>query len=267
MSKLSEPVIYTIEGTAFTVDIDKQVLMQTDDQQNQISFITGMQDHGTHYRLLYDLNELRPAEDLFDQNRVKMIDIPQMTTLDPLGMSEKYGIPVEKLQKLSDFEVIVDQKALASRKQNILPQIDIAGEQFVVDLRLHELRHAQHFFPVISLRSFELTSDGWNYEAFYEPLMKQVVELDPKLLEFPPGVIKIKLPNEIGLDPVGTAEIYGMDEKGLLRHYPIQKELKAEVIPLSETEIPRLIRQNKEQLQRDHQENMRKIKPRHRPRF
>ena len=162
---------------------------------------------------------------------------------------------------------IVHEEALASRKQNILPQIDIAGENFVVDLRMHELRHAQHFFPVISLKSFELTNDGWNYEAFYEPLMKQVVEIDPKLLEFPPGVIKIRLPNEIGLDPVGAAQIYGMDEREVLRRYPIQKELKAEVIPLAETEITRLIRQNKEQLQRDHQENMQKIRPRNRHRF
>jgi hypothetical protein len=265
MSKLKEPIIYTIEGTAFIVDIDRQVLRQTDDQENQISFITGMQDHGTHYRLLYDLDKLRPAEDLFDQNRVKVIDIPQMTVLDPTGMSGKYGIPVEKLQSLNDFKVIVDQEALSKRKEGILPQIDIAGEKFIVDLPMQELRHAQHFFPVISLQSFEVTNDGWHYEAFYEPLMKQVVEIDPKLLELPQGIIKIKLPNEIGLDPVAAAQIYGMDERELLRRHPIQKDLKAEVIPLSETEVPRLIRQNREQLQRDHQENMQKIRPRTRP--
>ena len=91
--------------------------------------------------------------------------------------------------------------------------------------------------------------------------------IDPKLTEFPQGVIQIKLPNEIGLDPVATARKYGMNERELLRRYPIQKELKAEVIPLSETGIPRLIRQNKEQLQREHEENMRKARPRQRPRL
>jgi hypothetical protein len=267
MSKLREPVIYNIDGTSFTVDIDRQVLRQTSDQGNEISFINNMQDHGTHYRLLYDLVELRPAEDLFDGNRIKVVDIPQLTTLDPEGMSARYSIPVEKLRTLNDFEVIVDQEALALRKAGILPQIDIAGEKFAVDLRLQELRHAQYFFPVISLKSLDLTNDGWHYEAFYEPLMKQTVAIDPKLLEIPQGIIKIKIPNEIGLDPVATAQIYGMDERALLRRYPIQKDLKAEVIPLSETELPRLIRQNKEQLQRDHQANMQKVKPRHRPRF
>ncbi|NVM67318.1 hypothetical protein FHW88_005639 [Mucilaginibacter sp. SG538B] len=264
MSKLREPVIYSFDHTSFVVDIDKQVLRQTDKPENEISFIRDLTDFGDHYLLAWNENTKQVTT---DPDEAAAYIIPQLVQLDPQGMSEKYSIPVEKLQSMSDFEVIVDRTALASRKQNILPQIDIAGENFVVNLRMHELRHAQHFFPVISLKSFELTNDGWNYEAFYEPLMKQVVEIDPKLLEFPPGVIKIKLPNEIGLDPVGAAQIYGMDEREVLRRYPIQKELKAEVIPLAETEIPRLIRQNKEQLQRDHQENMQKIGPRNRHRF
>ncbi|MBL4677195.1 MAG: hypothetical protein JKY70_13465, partial [Mucilaginibacter sp.] len=149
----------------------------------------------------------------------------------------------------------------------VLPQIDIAGEKFNIDLRLHELRHAEYFFPVISLKSLDLTDDGWHYEAFYEPVMKQVTTLDTKLTEFPDGIIKIKIPNEIGLDPVGTARIYGMTERDLLRRYPIQKELKAEVIPLSETQVPRLIRQNREQLQREHEQITRRMKPGKRPRF
>jgi hypothetical protein len=264
MSKLREPVIYRFDRTSFVVDIDKQVLRQTDKPENEISFIRDLTDFGDHYLLAWNENTKQVTT---DPDKAEVYIIPQLVQLDPQGMSEKYSIPVEKLQSMSDFEVIVDQEALASRKQNILPQIDIAGEQFIVDLRLHELRHAQHFFPVISLKSFELTNDGWHYEAFYEPLMKQVVEIDPKLLEFPQGIIKIKLPNEIGLDPVGTAQIYGMDERELLRRHPIQKELKAEVIPLAETEIPRLIRQNKEQLQRDHQENMQRVRPRNRHRF
>jgi hypothetical protein len=97
--------------------------------------------------------------------------------------------------------------------------------------------------------------------------MKQVVELDPRLLEFPEGVVKLKIPNEIGLDPVATARQYGMDERELLRRHPIQKDLKAEVIPLSDTHIPALIRRNKEALQREHQENAQRLRPKHRPKF
>lgn len=267
MNKLKQPIIYTIEGTSFEIDLDRQLLRQTNDPDNEISFINSMQDHGSHYRLLYDPESCRPAEDLFDGTRIKVIDIPPLSRLDPDGMAGKYGVSAEAMTGKTDFEIIVDQETLANRQNGILPQIDIAGEKFIVDLRLQELRHAEYFFPVLSLKSFDLTDDGWHYTAFYEPVMKQVVQIDPKLLEFPDGIIRIKIPNEIGLDPVATAKAYGMDERDLLRRYPIQRELKAEVIPLAETELPRLIRQNREQLQRDHQENMQKARPRHRPRL
>lgn len=97
--------------------------------------------------------------------------------------------------------------------------------------------------------------------------MKQVVNIDPKLTEFPDNVVKIRLPNELGLDPVSTARRYGIDENELLRRFPPKKDLKAVIIPLADTGIPALIRQNREQLQKEHAEIARRIKPRHRPRF
>jgi len=266
MNKLRNPVIFEIEGTSFEVDIDKQVLRQTNDRANEISFVKDMNDLGEYYLLRYDHITKRSKPEHTDQY-VETIAIPPLILLDPNGMSEKYGIPIDQLAGKTDFEVIVDQNALALRQNGILPQIDLAGEKFTVDLRLHELRNSQYFFPVISLKSFELTNDGWHYEAYYHPVMKQVVDLDPKLLEFPEGVIKLKIPNEIGLDPVATARHYGMDERELLRRYPIQKDLKAEVIPLSETHIPALIRQNKEGLQQEHRDNAQRLRPKHRPKF
>jgi hypothetical protein len=267
MNTQKTPVIYEIEGTSFEVDIDKQVLRQTNDQANEISFIKDMADLDIHYRLLYDplLKNAAPATRDKDFFTLKLV--PQMVELDPEGMAAKYNLSVGQLKGKTDFEVIVDQEALARRREGILPQIDLAGEKFTVDLRLHELRNSKHFFPVISLKSFELTNDGWHYEAYYHPVMKQVVELDPKLLEFPEGVIKLKIPNEIGLDPVATAKVFGMDERELLRRHPIQKDLKAEVIPLSETHIPALIRRNKEALQQEHRDNAQRIKPRNRPKL
>ncbi len=267
MKKLRLLPTFTIEGTTFLVDIDKQVLRQANDPDNEISFINNMQDHGSFYRLLYDQIEGRAAEDLFDQNFVKVIDVPTLIELDPKGMSAKYGIPETELKGKTDFEVIVDQDWLTERKNGILPRVNIAGEEFIIDLRLQEFRHAKYFFPVISLKSFDLTNDGEYYEAFYHPVMKQVVNIDPKLTEFPDSVVKIRLPNELGLDPVTTARRYGIDENELLRRFPPKKELKAMVIPLAETGIPALIRQNREQLQKEHAEIARRIKPRHRPRF
>ncbi|MEO3402803.1 hypothetical protein AAFN85_02810 [Mucilaginibacter sp. CAU 1740] len=264
MAKLREPAIFRMENTSFYVDLERQTLRQTDNPDNEISFINQMQDMGDHYMLAWDAATKNAAA---NPEKGEPLIIPPLSTLDPEGMSEKYGMPLSEMAGKSDFEIIVDQEALKARQNGILPQIDMAGEKFIIDLRLQELRHAEYFFPVISLKSMDLTDDGWHYEAFYEPIMKQVVQLDPKLTEFPDGIIKIKIPNELGLDPVGTARIYGMVERDLLRRHPIQKNLKAEVIPLSETQVPRLIRQNREQLQREHEQITRRMKPGKRPRF
>ena len=264
MKNKLEPKILRFEQVSFVIDIYRQVLRQTDKPEHEISFIHHMTDMGDHYLLAWDPEKLTVS---VDPEKAEPLIIDQLVWLDPGGMSEKYGIPVAQLQTMSDFEVMVDQAALKQRREGVLPQIDLAGEKFTVDLPLQELRHAANFHPVISLKSFELTNDGWHYEAYYYPVMKQVVELDPRLLEFPEGVVKLKIPNELGLDPVAAARQYGMDERELLRRHPIQKELKAEVIPLSETHIPALIRRNKEALQRDHRDNAQRLRPKHRPKF
>lgn len=269
MNQLKVTPSFDIEGTLFIVDVEKQVLREFQNPANEISFIDHMVDKGTHYELRYDPGTNSVAAKHLSDDAVIMADVPQMTQLDPYHMAKVYGIPEEQLKGKPDFEVIVDQEALAIRKNGKLPLIDINGEPFVVDLRLHELRHAELFYPIISLKSFDISGEEGHYEGFYNTIMKQVVEIDPKLLEFPDHVVKIRLPDEVELDPIAIARDYGMDEKELLRRYPIQKDLKAEIIPLSETGIPALIQRNKELLQKEHEKNMQQAKPahRHRPRF
>jgi hypothetical protein len=267
MNKLKSPVIYMINQTSYEVDIHKQVLRQTNRQANEISFIRDMIDMGYCYHLVYDQQSDTNTYMEPDGQRYRLVSVPQMTMLDPEGMSDKYDQPTVQIRGRPDFEVIVDHELLAQRKQGILPEIDVAGQRFIVDLALHELRHAYGFTPALNLLSFTISDDGNHFEAYYHPVLKQIVELDLKLLELPEHVIKLKIPNEIGLDPYGAAKIYGMDEYEVLRRYPPQKDLKAEVIPLSETHVPALIRRNKEALQQEHRNNAQRLRPKHRPKF
>jgi hypothetical protein len=266
MNKLKVRPVYKIADTHFIVDIDKQVLREFQRPENEISFINHMADHQTYYELRYDPRINSVAQENMPDSQVNLIRVPQLTTLAPEQMAAKYGCNMEQLKGKPDFEVMVDLEALAMRRQGLLPKIDIHGEHFIVDLRMEELRHAMNFFPILSLKSFELAHDGGHFEAYYHPVTKQIVELDPKILELPDYVVKIIIPAEIGLDPVSAARIYGIDERELLRRYPIQKDLKAEIIQLSETGVPALIQRNRQALQED-QQNMQQIKPRHRPKF
>jgi hypothetical protein len=267
MNQLRQPPIFTIAGTGFLVDVDKQVLRQTDDPANEISFIDSMQDHHDHYLLIYDISLKNCPGDHIDPNDIRSVIVPQLTSLDPEGMAEKYGLTISQLSGKTDFDVLNDQETLALRHQGVLPQITIDGENFIIDLNLHELRHAENFSPVISLSSFHVAADEQHYEAYFDRAFKQPVPLDEKLTEFPQQVVQLKIPNAVRLDPVGFARRYGWEERMVLRRYPIQKALKAEIIPLSETNIPAMIQRNREALRQQHRENMRQAKPRFRPKF
>ena len=267
MKKLKVSPMFSIGNAHFLVDIDKQVLRESQRPENEISFIHDMQDRATHYELRFDPRINSAAHDNLPDGQVKVIEVPQLSALDPLGMAEKYGCTPEEIKDKPDFELIVDQEALVLRKTGKLPLIEISGEPFVVDIRMEELRHAEHWYQNLSLKQMELTPDGWHYTAFYNPAERKLADIDPKLTEFPDNVVYIKIPNELGLDPVATAREYGMDEREVLRRYPIQKGLKAEVIPLSETNIPAMIQRNREALQQEHRENAQRMKPTVRPRF
>jgi hypothetical protein len=224
-----------------------------------------MKDHCTHYTLLYNAHPLDQQDKtmaFYEYEDWAHIKIPQLIELDPEGMAAKYGYTAKELTGKTDFEVMVNQEAYNLRNLGVLPKIGIADDLFIADLRLHQLRHAQQPEIVLRLKDFDLSSDGLAYFAFYHPATRQLRELDPKLTEFPDGVVKIQLPGEVELDPVFFARQYQINERDLLRRYPIQKETKAKVIPLSETGVPAMIQRNREDLQQQHRENAKRMKPR-----
>lgn len=261
----------TIEGTIFEVDIESQRLVEQANPANAISFIDQMTDHGTHYSMYYDLrrkNQYDTSMGSYESEDWDGIKIPKLIDLDPLAMAEKYGYTVEQLKGKTDYEVIVNPEDLSLRHQGVLPLIEIMEDQlFVIELDQQRLRHLENENIILSLKQFDLSGDGLQYIAFYDPAKREIVDIDPHLTEFPDNVVKIIIPGEIGLDPVATAQMYGINERDLLRRYPMQKEMKAKVIPLSETTIPAMIQRNREQLQLEHQENTKRARPLHRPRF
>lgn len=264
-NNMREPVILEIYGVSYEVDIEKQVLRQTSRPDHEIFFVRDMHDDGNHYHLRYNIREHRA--ELGNGTDVRKILIPQMTKLDPEGMAARLGRNIEEIRGLSDFELLVDQQTLELRRKGVLPELEIMGERFIIDLKRQEFRHTQDFAPVIRLSQFRPSDDGRLLEAYYHPLLKTPVDIDPQLTAFPDHVVKISLPNEIALDPVGAAALYKFDERKALRIYPLKLNHEATVTALAETDIPRLIRQNRERLQQEHAENARKFKPRTRPRF
>jgi hypothetical protein len=262
MRTLKEPVIFLIEGTSFEVDVARQQLRQTNDVNNVISFTRDMQDNGTYYELQYELDRHCVQGQESDQSRIRTIRIPQMTELDPEGMAAAYGKPLTAILGKCDYDVIVNAELVDRRHLGLLPVIGIGEQTYIVDLRLKELRHLTDPHRSISLTHLDLSAEGDQYLFFYDLGKHAQIELDPKLTEFPEQVVLVKIPNEVGLDPVATAAAYGIDERQLLRRFPLSAKLEAQLVPLAETNVPAMISRNREALRAEHQQIMAQHKPR-----
>lgn len=137
-----------------------------------------------------------------------------------------------------------DKELLDRRLAGILPQIDIAGQPYFIDLRLKELRAVSDPNKTIRLANMAMDREGENYLCFFHLPSATVVNVAGNIIAMPTDIVMLQIPNELRLDPVGLAREYGLEETFLLGKYPIREGLKAEVIPVEETGLPELIKTN-----------------------
>jgi hypothetical protein len=133
---------------------------------------------------------------------------------------------------------------VAWRLAGRLPHIDINGTDFTVDLRLQELRETESPWNHIDLTDMETAFDSDGYLFFYDTKKHNIHELDGNLTELPENVVLVELPSDYILDPVAAARYVGYSDDKFLNEFPIQENLKAEVTPLEETFLPKMIAEN-----------------------
>ncbi|MCV9932892.1 hypothetical protein OIU80_11410 [Flavobacterium sp. LS1R47] len=215
---------HEIEGTTFYVVINSQALIETTNLTNTISF-HDMKDHGTHYSMCYHSEyknfpcQLDAVEDTIN------INIPPLLLLDSEGMTKKYGVTIESLKNKTDLEFLnPNYEGFMERVAGILPHIDIAGQDFIIDLNLKELRLAEDPFIKLEFKDFEIGSfDGdFAYHFLYDTKLQKLVGNESSK-----DVIQVELPNLLYLDPVGLARRNGHEDSAYIRDYPIEKNLKA----------------------------------------
>jgi hypothetical protein len=137
-----------------------------------------------------------------------------------------------------------DKELLGQRLAGVLPVIDIAGQAYIIDWRLKELRAEDDPDATIRLERMAMDANGENYLCFYHLPTRAVVNISPDITLLPTDMVMLEIPNELRLDPIGTARQYGLEDTFMLDRYPIKGELKARVIPVEETGLPGLIKAN-----------------------
>lgn len=236
---------YEIAGKSFHVDVAKGELTDTADPDNSISF-HDLRDKGDHYILYYHrrTGKLMVEGDISQGEQVQRLEIPPMHRLDPEGMARLYERDGFSIAGKTDTEIIINSEILDQRLKGILPRIDIAGNTFIIDYRLKELRSEQQAANRLPIGQMDVSADGNHYLFFYLPAKQQMIQMHERMKEIPDGLLQVKIPNELGLDPVGVAREYNITGTGFLRKYPPQSQLKAMSIPAKDCGLQEWIRQN-----------------------
>lgn len=180
--------------------------------------------------------------------------VPPRVHLDPEGMAKKYGVRLEAIERMSDFEVMVNQDEYNLRMLGELPTIRIIDREFIADLRKYELREKSKFkntgmsyHEMNQYRGFDVLSKDTDKIWFpYHPETGTISDILFRKLEvIPSDIVMIELPNEKVLDPVNYARANKEDVKAFLKLNPIQGfQFEAKVLPWEKTNLPEIIREN-----------------------
>lgn len=163
---------------------------------------------------------------------------------DILLENKKNGIANEPYQPLK-----IVMNALDKRLAGILPQIDLAGTAFTIDLRLNELREKEAPWNAIRLDDLIMSEDGDKYLLLYDIEAHKIFDLTQQVMELPGNVVMLEIPYDIELDPVGVAYRMENDVNSFLKDFPLKEELTARVIPIHETNVPEVLEQNRRDAQ------------------
>jgi hypothetical protein len=238
-----------VEGTEFLVDVNKLELRERDNPTNAISLFE-MRDLGSRngYAFEYSLTE-KNIPSLFIRGETVTVSLPELVTLDPEGMSEKYGVPLEMFATKSDFDLMVDQTALKERLSGLLPIVDIAGHPFYVDLRMDMLRPKDDFLSggiVFSKIEDYYVDVKEAYCIPYNPKKHEFQEINfSSITEIPKDIIVVSIPHESVLDPIGYNRKHGFDELSNLKESNLKSHFRAGQVAWKDTGIEEAIRENK----------------------
>lgn len=111
-----------------------------------------------------------------------------------------------------------------------LPIINLAGTDFTVDVRMGELRNTTAPYNSIPFRSMEPTTDGYHYTFWYDKKAKGIHLNQVDVKDIPDQLIKLQIPWEIRLDPVGVALHKNLPSNILNHYYPQQERFEATIL-------------------------------------
>lgn len=232
--------VYEIEGTPFIVTLSDLSLTERDNPNNKLYFwemdeATQMVKGKDVQGYLFPYNKANRCMAYLKHEIDGMVFIPEMRVLDPIGMATKYGKPIEDMERLNDFQIMVDLNALHKREAGQMVTIDIKGQIFYVDHFLKTFRPKDDVLskglPFKDLEDY-FRSESLTYVFPYNPKTKSIELPDVmKTLTFPKHLIVVEIHPEWQLDRYGYNKHRNLPEYKFVKFTDVILEHKAEVVP------------------------------------
>lgn len=236
------PVV-EIEGFPFLVDVFNKVLWDAQAADNYIYFHE-MQDKGNCYEFTLNRSIRNLPTSWSAPSQDVVVQVPQMVTLDAPGVASMYSMSEHDLPA-RDKDLKCNADLLQQRLSGVLPMIDIAGDEFRIDMREKEFLKAPPGRARLNFRQMAETSDGLGYEFYYHLPTKTIVSVSQDSRVLPTDVVLVRIPRDEMLDPVDFARKHKLKVQEFVNDYPIQQQLKAKVIPLWKTDLAKIISNNR----------------------
>ena len=238
-----------LEGVLYIVDARLDALIELGNERNLLHF-SEMHYTDTHYELKYQPDRRQIASKREIEVRQYMtVKLPHLTSLDPEGMAERCQKPVSQIKGMTDYDALVDPKALELRLKGELPRVEILGHTYYADVRMGSIRPKDALQTAglkAEIQNQYFSPDGHHYRVPMDPVTREIREVNwEKITEIPKDLVLIDIPSIQRLDPVGYARDLKLEPKQFLRNHPPRQEHVARQVSWSQTLVHEIILANR----------------------
>lgn len=225
-----------LNGVPFTVDTVNNELQYGDRLHEPVS-LNHLKDEGQFYSLLLNRSDnslftgmLHAAEENADVIRLV---IPKVVFEERFWDNDAQINSINKMSYERDWNILAVNQPLFDRLNGNYPLIDIAGSEFVIDLRHRELQKYKSWDVRIDLDELYKNKLG-QYEGFYDLKTQQICSSSKAIEAGAQNVVGIIIPEDTKLDPFVSAPGQGAAAMKFIAGHPVSALLVATILPASE---------------------------------
>jgi hypothetical protein len=216
----------------FLFDYERQQVIDFEDQRNMMPFSSFKLNGAGERCINYKGCDIQ-------------IRLPEILFKAPFGDNEILIKAINSTCAKKGFR-LVDEAMRLRLDNGVLPKLKIADAIWTADALLYQISDTDSHGGVISLKDMVMDKNKEYHLLEYDKLNKKQSNLKIyELIDMPQNIAIVTFPNVDIIDPVGCARREGLSDTHYLVEIPVIAYHTAKMIPLEQTPIHKVIKQNR----------------------